>query len=129
MFFARTKTHPKDMTGAHTTVVLTTAVWCVFVACAHGEVVATADELIRLFKDTTSTVSGRITLSDDLDFSASSINLPLGASDDNTCVTFSGTFDGNGHSIKNLRMNNTRTVQMCGPFLQVGERYCEKPCH
>ena len=45
-------------------------------------------------------------LTADLDFSGSSLTLPLGLSSDGNCVTFGGVFQGNGYSIKGLVMDN-----------------------
>ena len=74
----------------------------------HSVPVTTADDLISLFKHATgNTVTTNIELLDDLDFSSSTLTLPLGAFSNGTCVSFSGVFQGNGHSIKGLKMNNT----------------------
>ena len=67
--------------------------------------VGSPQELIDLFKRG-KTVNDNIQLTSNLDFSASSLTLPLGASDDGTCVDFSGVIQGNGHSIKGLKMDN-----------------------
>ena len=73
-----------------------------------GISVGTADDLINLFNDATgTTLKENIKVTADLDFSSSGLTLPLGASDDGKCVAFSGVFQGNGHSIKGLKMNNT----------------------
>ena len=67
----------------------------------------TADDLIDLFKNATgNTLKADIELLADLDFSSSNVTIPLGASSNDTCVAFSGMFQGNGHSIKGLVMNN-----------------------
>ena len=82
-----------------------------FFLCAsldHCEPVTTAQDLIRLFNNTAeSTLNIDIELLADLNFDESNLTLPLGASPNGTCVAFSGTFQGNGHSIKGLKMNNT----------------------
>jgi hypothetical protein len=71
--------------------------------------VATADDLISLFKHATgNTLQTDIEVTADLDFSSSNLTLPLGAFSNGTCVAFSGVIHGNGHSIKGLRMNNTK---------------------
>ena len=67
--------------------------------------VKSPQELINLFKSG-STVNDTVQLASDLDFSGSSHTLPLGAFSNGTCVAFTGVFEGNGHSIKNLKMNN-----------------------
>lgn len=70
--------------------------------------VRTADELISLFKDVTeSALKTDIEVLSDLDFSDANLTLPLGTFSDGTCVSFGGVFQGNGHIIKGLRMNNT----------------------
>ena len=70
--------------------------------------VSTADDLVNLFKNAAGgTLQTDIELLADLDFSGSSLILPLGAFSNGTCVAFSGRFQGNGHSIKGLKMNNT----------------------
>ncbi len=51
-----------------------------------------------------------IELLDDLDFSSSTLTFPLGVFSNGTCVAFSGRFQGNGHSIKGLKMNNTNNA-------------------
>ena len=74
----------------------------------HTHPVATADDLISLFKHATgNTLQTDIEVTADLDFSSSNLTLPLGAFSNGTCVAFSGVFQGNGHSIKGLKMNNT----------------------
>ena len=79
--------------------------------CAVPVSVGSADKLISLFKDATgNTLQTDIELTADLDFSSSALTLPLGVSDDGTCVSFSGVIQGNGHSIKNLKMDNTNNA-------------------
>ena len=76
---------------------------------SQGEVheVSTAQELIELFRGVSgSTLNADIILLDDLDFSKTNINSPLGADSNDYCVSYSGTLDGNHHSIKGLVMNN-----------------------
>ena len=77
--------------------------------CADSVFVETAAELIKLFRDAKgNTLQTDIEVTADLDFSASTLTFPLGVSDDGgTCVSFSGVFQGNGHSIKGLEMDNT----------------------
>ena len=70
--------------------------------------VSTADKLVELFKNATGgTLEKDIELQNDLDFSQ--YHLPLGASSDGTCISYSGVFEGNGFSIRNLQMDNTNT--------------------
>ena len=69
----------------------------------------TADELISLFKDATeSALKTDIEVLSDLDFSDANLTFPLGAFSNGTCVSFSGVFQGNGHTIKGMRMKNTK---------------------
>ena len=77
--------------------------------CADSVFVETAAELIKLFRDAKgNTLQTDIEVTADLDFSSSTLTFPLGVSDDGgTCVSFSGVFQGNGHSIKGLEMDNT----------------------
>ena len=68
---------------------------------------ANAYDLISLFKNATgNTLQTDIEVTADLDFSSSNLRRPLGAFSNGTCVSFSGVFQGNGHSIKSLKMNN-----------------------
>ena len=74
----------------------------------HSVPVNTADDLINLFQNASGdTLKTDIIVIADLDFSASNLTLPLGAFSNGTCVAFSGLFQGNGHSINGLTMNNT----------------------
>ena len=80
----------------------------VFGAVAGVQTVSTAGDLVRLFeKATLGTLKQDIELQNDLDFSQ--YHLPLGASSDGTCISYSGVFEGKGFSIKNLQMDNTNT--------------------
>ena len=79
---------------------------------SQGQVqkVKTAQELIQLFDGVSgSTVSLDIALLSDIDFSQSGLTIPLGGSLDDSCVPYSGTLQGNGHSIKGLKMNIEKT--------------------
>ena len=101
------RTHLKIISQARTVTVLATVVWGLFITCAGVLNVHTANELIEVFSSATGTaIYNDISLRDDLDFSSSGLSLPLGVSN-GTCVTYSGMFHGNGHSIKGLVMNNT----------------------
>ena len=93
----------------HTSIVpiLFLAIGFMVCVCAVPVPVGSADDLISLFKHATgNTLQTDIELTADLDFSSSTLTLPLGVSDDGTCVSFSGVIQGNGHSIKNLKMDN-----------------------
>ena len=73
----------------------------------HSVYVSTAGDLISLFqKASGSTLDTTIVVTADLDFSSSTLTLPLGVFSNGTCVAFSGVFQANGHSIKSLKMNN-----------------------
>ena len=50
-----------------------------------------------------------IELTADLDFPRFTFALPLGASNNGTCVAYSGVSQGNGHSIKNLVMKTQKS--------------------
>ena len=66
--------------------------------------VTSPEDLGDLFNTTTSTlVVADIVLLADLDFEGSSVKLPLGLNDGNTCTPFSGTLDGMHHNIKNIK--------------------------
>ena len=89
------------------------SLFLVFVCLFFGTVadavekVSSADDLVRLFeKATLGTLKQDIELENDLDFSQ--YHLPLGTSD-GTCISYSGVFEGNNHSIRNLKMNNTNS--------------------
>ena len=98
-------THLKVIPHVHTVTVLATVVWGLFITCAGGLNVYSANDLIEVFSSATGTIYYDIALLHDIDFS-SGLSLPLGVSN-GTCVAYSGTFQGNGHSIKGLVMNNT----------------------
>ena len=75
--------------------------------CADHVHVDSAEKLIRLFEEAGGKpLETHIEVTADLDFSFHT--LPLGAFSNGTCVSFSGVFQGNGHSIKGLKMNNTK---------------------
>ena len=82
------------------------------------DTVATADDLISLFNNATgNTLQTDIEVTADLDFSSSNLRRPLGAFFNGTCVAFSGVFQGNGHSIKGLKMRNKKNL---GGYLDAG---------
>ena len=94
----------------------------------HTRPVATADDLISLFEHATgNTLQTNIEVTADLDFSSSTLTLPLGAFSNGTCVAFSGVFQGNGHSIKGLKMNNTNNAgyNMSGLFCSLKDAAVE----
>lgn len=71
--------------------------------CGDRVEVTNAQQLIDLFNSTTeTTLTTDIVLLADLDFSGFNLTLPLGAFSNGTCVTFSGVFHGNSHTIKGL---------------------------
>ena len=75
---------------------------------SQGEVfeVKTVEQLINAFDyDHERTITVDFVLLSDIDFSQSRITQPLGTLSNSKCVTFNGVFNGNGHSIKGLRMN------------------------
>ena len=83
----------------------TTAIFCCLLTTyAETYEVSTAQKLIDLFSGPNK-VSDTITLTNDLDFTGSSLTRPLGALYDKTCKTFRGVFNGNNHSIKGLKIN------------------------
>ena len=83
---------------------LLTCVLCCVGLCCTAWTPQTANDLVKLFNDTQEECLGEtIELSGDLDFTG--VNLPLGWISETRAVTFCGTFNGNGHSIKNLVMN------------------------
>ena len=78
----------------------------------HCASVGTADDLISLFNNATgNTLETDIEVTADLDFSASNLIIPLGAFSNGTCVSYSGVFHGNGHSIKGLVMDATNNEE------------------
>ena len=68
--------------------------------------VDTAEELVSIFADATEVVNENIKITSDLDFSSSSLSLPLGARTVGSCVPYSGTLKGHGHTISRLAINN-----------------------
>lgn len=95
------------MLQGHTIEVFASAIWCLFLTCATSAGVNTSEELIKLFSSAKgTTLNTTITLLDDLDFSHSNLTFPLGTFSNGACISYSGVFQGNGHSIKGLVMNN-----------------------
>lgn len=75
----------------------------------NGEVkeISSPAELINVFNNAVgNVVTADLKLVADLDFSSSGLNLPLGAHTDGSCIVFSGSVNGNGHSIRHLVMDN-----------------------
>ena len=83
--------------------------FCFCILCGNGKDVYTAADLIDTFNDATTSgiVSIEIEVCDDLDFSHVSLASPLGFQSPSSCIPFSGTLHGNGHSIKGLVMEST----------------------
>ena len=77
-----------------------------------------AQQLIELLDvSKANNFDANIVLLDDLDFSDSSLTRPFGSSSDcSSCESYTGVFEGNGHTIKNLVMNNgcTNVGLFCG---------------
>ena len=66
-----------------------------------------AQQLIKLLNiSEANNFDANITLLDDLDFSDLPFTLPFGVSSDGSCVSYTGVFEGNGHTVKGLVMNN-----------------------
>ena len=66
-----------------------------------------AQQLIELLNiSEANNFDANIVLLDDLDFSDSALTAPFGFTSDQTCVSYTGVFEGNGHTIKGLVMNN-----------------------
>ena len=83
------------------------AIGLVLGVCGEHFEVTSAQQLIKLLNVSEANhFDASITLLDDLDFSDSALTLPFGASSDGSCVSYTGVFEGNGHTIKGLVMNN-----------------------
>lgn len=76
------------------------AVLCSCCTGAHGIVITSTDELKRLVD--ANEWNQDITLAADIDFSNSTTSFPLGLSDTNNCVSYTGTFDGRWHTIRGI---------------------------
>ena len=89
----------------------------VFVCLIFGAViqafeVENAQQLVGLFQGGKGGVLELdIELVQDIDFSGFNSPLPLGASSDGNCISYSGVFEGNNHSIRNLKMDNTNELE------------------
>ena len=85
-------------------VFLTAIVGCAVMA-GTKESFSDAQKLIEFFQSTTENpIETEIELTADLDFSSSTLTLPLGKIPMTPCVPYGGVFHGNGHSIKGLQM-------------------------
>ena len=83
------------------------AIGLVVGVCGEHFEVTTAQQLIELLNiSEANNFDANIVLLDDLDFSDSALTLPFGASSDGSCVSYTGVFEGNGHTIKGLVMSN-----------------------
>ena len=83
------------------------AIGLVLSVCGERFEVTSAQQLIKLLNiSETNNFDANITLLDDLDFSDTALTLPFGVSSDGSCVSYTGVFEGNGHTIKGLVMNN-----------------------
>ena len=101
--------------------VVFTLLCCTAIVCAKFVVVENVEHMMKLFNDPNlDGVYAEIVLNNDLDFSHSNLTLPLGAFSNGTCVTYSGVFHGNGHSIKGLVMDNTDKGKYKGAGLFCG---------
>ena len=83
------------------------AIGLVLGVCGEHFEVTSAQQLIKVLNISEANhFDASITLLDDLDFSDSALTLPFGVSSDGSCVSYTGVFEGNGHTIKGLVMNN-----------------------
>ena len=83
------------------------AIGLVVGVCGERFEVTSAQQLIKLLNISEANhFDASITLLDDLDFSDSALTHPFGVSSDGSCVSYTGVFEGNGHTIKGLVMNN-----------------------
>ena len=79
----------------------------ILVSVSEAKTIKSASELIKWF-NTKSSIQEPIELGADIDFSKTNLKYPLGVSLENgECTSFSGTLNGNGHSIKGLKMDNS----------------------
>ena len=105
--------------------------WCVCLTFACMVVTAqnnephpinSAQEFVELFHKATGTfVATNVVLKQDIIFdTTTSTQLPIGSMDDGSCVEFSGTLDGNNHTIKQITMNNGKDKRI-GLFCSVAK--------
>jgi len=64
-----------------------------------------------------------VVLKTDLDFSSSSLTSPVGVDSDGHCHHFEGNFDGQGHVIKNLKMDSKNFDYGAALFCCIGDSY------
>lgn len=77
-----------------------------FVSVSEAKTIKSASDLIKWFNIKTS-VQEPVELGADIDFTKTSLKYPLGVSLENgECTPFSGILNGNGYSIKGLKMDN-----------------------
>ena len=82
------------------------AIGLVVGVCGEHFEVTSAQQLIKLLNVSEANhFDASITLLDDLDFSDSALTLPFGVSSDGSCVSYTGVFEGNGHTIKGFVMD------------------------
>ena len=97
------------------------AIGLVVGVCGERFEVISAQQLIKVLDVAKANhFDANITLLDDLDFSDSALTLPFGASSDGSCVSYTGVFEGNGHTIKGLVMNNEDNQVYCNAGLFCG---------
>ena len=96
--------------GASVFIVLL-AVFCVVLGGggSEPEQVRTVAELMNVFAGKTEPVTTDIELLADLDFSAEGLGYPLGAAS-GACVPYMGKFDGQGHTIRGITMDNAGKI-------------------
>ena len=83
------------------------AIGLVVGVCGERFEVTSAQQLIKVLNiSEANNFDAIIALLDDLDFSDSVLTAPFGYSSDGSCVSYTGVFEGNGHTIKGLVMNN-----------------------
>ena len=80
-------------------------------------VVTSAQQLVAIYNTTSQTfTTTSITLAQDITFDAQTVaSLPLGGTTYNNCVPFSGTFEGNNHTISGLTLSSNKLAALfCG---------------
>ena len=100
------------------------AIGLVVGVCGERFEVTSAQQLIKLLNISEANhFDANIVLLDDLDFSDSALTLPLGLVSETNYVPYTGVFEGNGHTIKNLVMDNTEDpdAPFAGLFFGIGD--------
>ena len=98
----------------HITLVL---VCCFFAAVANAVKVSSPSQLIELFSQGLNEyIKVNIELESDIDFSLVQYNRSLGTQSDSRCFPYTGTFNGNGYSIKHFKLSQGGEV---GLFCQL----------